>query len=601
MRNSSPSRLLTRSTPRNSYKSNNHQPKDPQPLDKTPTGIEGLDEITGGGLPQGRPTLVCGAAGCGKTLLAMEFLVRGAIQFDEPGVFVAFEERPDELVANVRSLGFDLDRLCDENRLVIDYVRVERSEIEETGEYDLEGLFVRLNHAIDSIGAKRVVIDTIETLFGGLSNVAILRSELRRLFRWLKDKGVTAIITGERGEGTLTRQGLEEYVSDCVIVLDHRVTEQLSTRRLRIVKYRGTTHGTNEYPFLIDRDGISVLPITSMGLTHSASDERISTGVPRLDTMLGDYGVYRGSSILISGTAGTGKTSLSAHFADATCRRGERCLYFAFEESQDQIVRNMRSIGLDLAPWLKKGLLQMHSSRPTAFGLEMHLATFQRTVKEFDPRVVIVDPITNLLEAGTGAETLSMLTRIIDFLKMKEITALFTSLTYAGSSQEQTSVGISSIIDTWLLVRDIEAAGERNRAIYVLKARGIAHSNQIREFLLTEHGIELRDVYVGPQGVLTGSSRLAQEAKEEADSVLRSQDIERRQRDLERKRSALEARIAALRAEFDQDRDEIERLISQGEKAQTRLAADRREMGLSRKADSNRDAPAASNRRGRGR
>ena len=600
MRDSSPSRLLTKPSPRETYKSNNHQPGGrSQSLAKAPTGIEGLDEITGGGLPRGRPTLVCGAAGCGKTLLAMEFLVRGATQFDEPGVFLAFEERPEELVANVRSLGFDLDRLCEDERLLIDYVHVERNEIEETGEYDLEGLFVRLNHAIDSIGAKRVVIDTIETLYTGLSNMSILRSELRRLFRWLKDKGVTAIITGERGDGALTRHGLEEYVSDCVIVLDHRVTEQLSTRRLRIVKYRGTTHGTNEYPFLIDRDGITVLPITSMGLTHTASDERISTGVPRLDTMLGGRGVYRGSSILVSGTAGTGKTSLAAHFADATCRRGERCLYLAFEESQDQIVRNMRSIGLDLTPWLRKGLLRVHSSRPTAFGLEMHLAVLQRYAKEFGPRVVIVDPITNFMEAGSGGETQSMLTRLIDFFKMKGITALFTSLTYTGMAQEQTSVAISSIIDTWLLLRDIEAGGERNRALYVLKARGISHSNQIREFLLTEHGIELRDVYVGPQGVLTGSSRLAQEAKEEADTLLRSQDIERRQRDLERKRSTLEAKVATLRAEFEQDKAEIEQLISQSEKAELTLAADRREMGLSRRADINRSAQRAPKTKGR--
>jgi circadian clock protein KaiC len=542
--------------------------------------------------------LVCGAAGCGKTLLAMEFLVRGATQFGEPGVFVAFEERPNELVANVRSLGFDLDRLCEDERLLIDYVHVERNEIEETGEYDLEGLFVRLNHAIDSIGAKRVVIDTIETLFGGLSNVPILRSELRRLFRWLKDKGVTAIITGERGEGTLTRHGLEEYVSDCVIVLDHRVTEQLSTRRLRVVKYRGTTHGTNEYPFLIDHDGISVLPITSMALQHTASDERISTGIPRLDTMLGGRGVYRGSSILISGTAGTGKTSLAAHFADAACRRGERCLYLAFEESRDQIARNMRSIGLNLTPWLKKGLLRVHASRPTAFGLEMHLATLQRFARDFEPSMVIVDPVTNFVEAGTDVETQSMLTRIIDFFKMKQITALFTSLTSGGSFLEQSSVGISSITDTWLLLRDIEAGGERNRAIHVLKARGIAHSNQVREFLLTDHGIELRDVYVGPHGVLTGSSRLAQEAKEQSDALLRTQEIEQRRRELDRRRSAMEAKIETLRAEFEQDKEEVERLIAQGRSAEQRLEADRREMGLSRRADVNPDAVAASKTKG---
>ena len=411
----------------------NHNPKN-RSLPKAPTGIQGLDEITGGGLPRGRPTLVCGSAGCGKTLLAMEFLVRGATEFGEPGVFMAFEETAEELAQNVRSLGFDLEDLAEQNKLLVDFVRVERSEIEETGEYDLEGLFIRLGHAIDSLGAKRVVLDTLETLFGGLSNAAILRAELRRLFRWLKDKGVTAIITGERGDGTLTRHGLEEYVSDCVIVLDHRVTEQLSTRRLRIVKYRGTTHGTNEYPFLIDENGISVLPVTSLGLSQEASDERISTGIPRLDAMLGGKGVYRGSSVLISGTAGTGKTSLAAHFADATCRRGERCLYFAFEESESQLVRNMRSIGLDLAPWSKKGLLRFHATRPSAYGLEMHLATLHKLVNEFEPRVVVVDPITTFLGAGTSVEAESMLMRLIDFLKAQQITAMFTSLTHGGNA-----------------------------------------------------------------------------------------------------------------------------------------------------------------------
>jgi circadian clock protein KaiC len=528
---------------------------------------------------------VCGSAGCGKTLLAMEFLVRGATQFDEPGVFMAFEETAEELAQNVRSLGFDLEDLARQKKLLLDHVYVERSEIEETGEYDLDGLFIRLGYAIDSIGAKRVVLDTIETLFGGLSNSAILRSELRRLFRWLKDKGVTAIITGERGEGTLTRQGLEEYVSDCVIVLDHRVTENLSTRRLRIVKYRGTIHGTNEYPFLIDETGISVLPITSMGLHHEASAERISTGVPRLDAMLGGAGFYRGSSVLISGTAGTGKTSLAAHFAQATCRRGERCLYLAFEESESQMARNMRSIGVDLAPWLKKGLLQIHAARPTAFGLEMHLAVLHKLIKDFQPRVVIVDPITTFLGAGTSLEAESMLMRLIDFLKAQQITALFTSLTHGGSNLEKTEVGISSLIDTWLLLRDIELGGERNRGMYILKARGTAHSNQIREFILTEHGIELKDVYIGPEGVLTGSLRLAQEAREQSAATARQQEIERRQRDLDRKRLALEAQMAAQRAEFEAEQEELKVRISQEQAAAESLSLNRQEMARSRKAD----------------
>ena len=482
-------------------------------LPKAPTGIAGLDEITNGGLPRGRPTLVCGTAGCGKTLLAMEFLVRGATEFGEPGVFVAFEETADELTQNVRSLGFHLDELVNRKQLVVDHVRVERSEIEETGEYDLEGLFIRLGHAIDSVGAKRVVIDTLEVLFGGLSDMSIVRSELRRLFRWLKDKGVSAIITAERGDGTLTRHGLEEYVSDCVILLDHRVTEQLSTRRIRVVKYRGTTHGTNEYPFLIDDEGISVLPITSLGLQHEVSGERISTGVARLDEMLGGQGVYRGTSILISGTAGTGKTSLAAYFVDAACRRGERCLYFSFEESPTQLIRNMRSIGLDLAPWVKKGLLRFHSTRPSAYGLEMHLATLHKLVNEFQPRVVVIDPITTFLRAGSSSEAEGMLMRLIDFLKSQRITAVLTSLTHGGDALETTQSSVSSLIDTWLLVRDIESRGERNRGLYVLKSRGMAHSNQIREFLLTDHGIDLLDVERGPDGVLIGSMRSARQSE----------------------------------------------------------------------------------------
>jgi len=476
-----------------------NQPK--QTLPKAPSGIAGLDEITGGGLPRGRPTLVCGAAGCGKTLLAMEFLVRGATEFGEPGVFVAFEETAADLTQNVRSLGFDLDALVRRKKLVLDHVRIERSEIEEAGEYDLEGLFIRLGHAIDSIGAKRVAIDTLEVLFGGLADHNILRAELRRLFRWLKDKDVTAVITGERGEGTLTRHGLEEYVSDCVIVLDHRVTDQLSTRRVRIVKYRGTTHGTNEYPFLIDDTGISVLPITSLGLEHRAPDERISMGVAELDEMLGGAGVYRGSSVLISGTAGSGKTSLAAHFVDAACRRGERCLYLSFEESPQQLMRNMRSIGLKLMTWVKKDLLRFHSTRPSAYGLEMHLAMVHRMVKEFQPRVVVIDPITSFLNAGGSVETEGMLMRLIDYLKAQDITAVFTSLTRGGEAVEGSQVAVSSLIDTWLLVRNIEVGGERIRGLYVLKSRGMAHSNRVREFLLTDRGVNLREVS-GLEGVV---------------------------------------------------------------------------------------------------
>ena len=554
-------------------------------LPKVPTGITGLDEITGGGFPKGRPTLVCGAAGCGKTLLAMEFLVRGATEFGEPGAFIAFEETAEELTQNVRSLGFDLDDLQTKEKLSIDYVRIERSEIEETGEFDLEGLFVRLGLAIDSIGAKRVVLDTLETLFGGFSNQAILRSELRRLFRWLKDKGVSAVITAERGDGSLTRQGLEEYVSDCVILLDHRVTENVSTRRLRIVKYRGTTHGTNEYPFLIDETGFSVLPLTSAGLNHAVSDERISSGIPRLDAMLGGKGYFRGSSILASGTAGTGKTSLAAHFAAETCRRGERCLYLAFEESPTQIMRNMRSIGIDLEPFVKKGLLKIHASRPTFQGLEMHLVQIHKMVSDFEPTAVIVDPISNFTASGSNSDAESMLLRLVDFLKARQITAFMTNLTAGGNAWERTDIGISSIIDTWLLLRDIELGGERNRGMYVLKSRGMKHSNQIREFLLTSEGVQLEDVYVGPEGVLTGSMRAAQEARERAESLRRSQETEQKRRELDRRRAALEAQIASLRAEFEATESEAARIAEQDKVSEALIRANREAAALRRGAD----------------
>jgi circadian clock protein KaiC len=562
-----------------------NMPKARGQLPKAPTGIQGLDEITGGGLPKGRPTLVCGSAGCGKTLLAMEFLVRGATQFNEPGVFMAFEETAQDLTQNVASLGFDLKDLIARKKMVLDFVYIERSEIEETGEYDLEGLFIRLGHAIDSIGAKRVVLDTIESLFAGLPNPLILRAELRRLFRWLKTKGVTAIITGERGEGTLTRQGLEEYVSDCVIVLDHRANEQVSSRRLRVVKYRGSTHGTNEYPFLIDENGISVLPVTSLGLQQIASTGRIPSGIPRLDAMLGGAGYYRGSSVLISGTAGTGKSSLAAHFAAAACRRGERALYFAFEESPSQIIRNMRSIGIDLQQWVQKGLLQFQANRPTFAGLEMHLTMMHKAINAFKPQVVIVDPLNSFVIGGNETEVKAMLMRLVDFLKMNRITGLFTNLTSGGSALEQTDIAISSLIDTWLLLRDIEIGGERNRGLYILKSRGMAHSNQIREFLLTDHGVELRDVYVGPSGVLTGSARLAQEAQEHAAQTMHEQEVERRKLELERKRSVIEAQIAAMRAEFEAQEAETLNIIGQEYAREAHLTQERADMALSRKAD----------------
>jgi circadian clock protein KaiC len=481
-----PTQILTK--PR-SFKS----PKVPKPADhslkKCPIGIAGLDEVTGGGLPQGRPTLVCGAAGCGKTLLSMEFLIHGAIDYNEPGVFMSFEEKSEELTTNVASLGFDLEALKKQKKICVEYVRVERSEIEETGEYDLEGLFVRLNYAIDTVKAKRVVLDTLESLFAGLNNAAVLRAELRRLFSWLKEKGVTAIITAERGDGTLTRHGLEEYVSDCVILLDHRVTSQVSTRRLRIVKYRGSSHGTNEYPFLIDEDGISVFPITTARLDHTVTTERVSSGVPALDGMLSGEGYHRGRSILISGMPGTGKSSFMASFANAVCERKEKCLYFAFEESESQIVHNMRSIGLNLQPYIKSGLLEIHAARPTLYGLEMHLAVMYKAIVEFKPNAVIVDPINNLINAGSVSETQSMLTRLIDNLKTKGITAVFTSLTM--SLESEANMGISSMMDTWICLRDIEANRQHQRYIEVLKSRGMAHSSEIRPFNITNKGIQI--------------------------------------------------------------------------------------------------------------
>jgi circadian clock protein KaiC len=481
------------------------EPAPSRQLRKSPTGIQGLDEVTGGGLPSGRPTLVCGGPGSGKTLLAASFLVNGIEQFGEPGLLVSFEENSDELTSDVASLGFDLSRLIEEQKLIIDYVRVERSEIEETGEYDLEGLFVRIDHAIRSIGAKRLVLDTVEALFSGLSNEAILRAELRRLFRWLKDHEITAVITAERGEGSLTRQGLEEYVSDAVILLDHRVREQISTRRLRIVKYRGSHHGSNEYPFLIDREGLSVLPVTSLGLEHEASTERISTGVHQLDTLLSGEGYYRGSTVLVSGTAGCGKTSLAAHFVAAACGRGERCLYFLSEESPQQLMRNMSAIGVDLRRYVDRGLLRFHAERPSRVGLETHLSTIYREVRENAPSVVVVDPVTNLLTIGSQSEVRAMLTRVIDQLKTLSITALFTSLTTAGASELQnTDVGVSSLMDSWIMLTLEQSERERRRHISILKSRGMAHSTQIYEFQLTAHGVRLLGTESEPRAVARG-------------------------------------------------------------------------------------------------
>lgn len=554
-------------------------------LPKCRTGIQGLDEITDGGLPHGRTTLVCGGAGCGKTLLAAEFLVRGAVEFDEPGVFMSFEETEAELMANVASLGFDLPGLIRRKKILVDFVRIERAEIQETGDYDLEGLFVRLNHAIDSIGAKRVALDTLETLFANLPNEAVLRSELRRLFRWLKDKGVTAVITAERGSEQLTRHGLEEYVSDCVILLDHRVNDQIATRHLRVVKYRGALHSTNEFPFLIGNEGISVLPITSLGLTHRISNERIGTGIPRLDAMLGGKGFFRSSSILLTGTAGTGKTIVAANFAHAAVKRGERALFFSFEESPDQIIRNMLSIGLHLAPMVKSGLLRFHSARPSLYGLEMHLATMFKEIADFKPDVVIVDPVTSLMDSGTAPESKGMVTRLIDYLKAKQITSVFTSLTQGGNVLQQSEASMSSLMDAWLLLQDFEGNGERNRVLYVLKARGMAHSNQVREFLISKQGVDLVDAYIGASGVLTGSARVAQAALEKAAILAGQQEAASRQRVLERKRMALERQIKELRSSHETEAADLRRIDEQAGTRTLEQTTERATLGRLRQAD----------------
>jgi circadian clock protein KaiC len=460
-------------------------------VQKAPTGIPGLDDITRGGLPFGRPTLVSGGPGSGKTLLGVSFLVNGAEQFDEPGVLLSFEENAEELAQDVRSLGYDLNKLVEQKKLLVDYIHVDRSEIEETGEYDLEGLFVRLEHAVKQIGAKRVMLDTIETLFGGLQDAGILRAELRRLFRWLRDHQLTAIVTAERGEQMFTRQGLEEYITDAVISLDHRVLDQISTRRIRIVKYRGSTHGTNEYPFLIDRDGITVLPVTSLLLEHEAPSERVSTGLPAMDEMLGGKGYYRASTVLLSGTAGTGKTTLAAQFVEAACARGEKCLYFLFEESPSQLIRNMRSAGIDLQKWVEKGLLRFHADRPNRHGLETHLLEMHHAVEMFNPDVTVLDPITNLMAVGTQTDVRAMLTRVIDFFKTRGITALFTSLTSSTQSLEATESMISSLMDTWILVAVTEEERKRNRWLYILKSRGMPHSNDVRGFIIGDRGIDI--------------------------------------------------------------------------------------------------------------
>lgn len=551
-------------------------------LEKCSSGIIGLDEITEGGLPKGRPTLICGSAGSGKTMFAMQFLVAGA-ENNEPGIFVSFEETQEELEKNFASLGIDIKALEAQKHFSVEYIHMERSEIEETGEFDLEGLFIRLAYAVEQIGAKRIVLDTVEAIFSGLPNEFILRAELRRLFAWLKSKELTAIITGERGENSLTRYGLEEYVADCVILLDNRVVNKISTRNLRIIKYRGSSHGYNEYPFLIDEDGISVLPVTSLLLQHKASSEHVKTGIKRLDTMLGGKGFYKGSSILVTGAAGNGKSSIAAQFADKTCANGEKCLIFAFEESPQQIMRNMNSIGIDLKQWSDIGLLRFNATRPTLYGLETHLVNMYKIVNEFKPDTVIFDPISNLITVGTPDEVKSMLTRLIDFLKTRQITTLSTSLRLMGNLE--TDIGVSSLMDTWIDLKSLETNGERNRTIDIVKTRGMYHSNQVREFKLTSDGIKIVDVYLGSAGMLTGSARVSQIANEKAEKLMRQHEIERKKHELEQKRLSIDAKISELKAQFETERIEIDRMISQEKLREKNLENDRKTMARIRQSN----------------
>lgn len=552
---------------------------------KAATGIHGFDGVCGGGLPRGRPTLVCGGPGTGKTLFGMGFIAQGAVELGEPGVFVSFTETTDELVANSAGIWRDVPRLLREEKIALDHVRVERGELVEAGAYDLEGLFIRLDSLIRSVEAKRVVLDGMDALFSILPDQILLRGELSRLFRWLKEREMTTVITGERGGADLTRERIEEYASDCVVLLEQRTYERSMTRHLRIVKYRGSSHGTSEYPFLISDEGISVIPLSSVSLDHPVSSELVSLGIPRLDLMLGGQGVFRGSSVLISGAAGTGKSSIAVQAAHATCVRGERCLYVAFEEAPRQIIRNMRSIGIDLDPWEQQGLLRFSAARPTAADLEMHLSLLHRQIERFAPDLVVVDPITNLITIGSASEVRSMLTRLIDFLKSRLTTALFVSLTPEQRSHEEPAAHVSSLMDTWLVVESVVANGERNRLLTVLKSRGMRHSNQVREFVLSPRGIELVDVYLGPAGVLTGAARRAQEVREAAEVKARRHRIERLERDLMRRRRAVEARITEMQADLEATEDRLRDLIARESREEEEILSARADMALRRQAD----------------
>ncbi len=553
-------------------------------LPKSLTGIQGLDEITDGGLPQGRPTLIYGSAGSGKTLLGVEFLINGATKYNETGVLMTFEETAEEITQNVASLGWDIEQLVRDRKLLLDHVAVPVRDIDFSGSYDLEGLFIRLNSAIQEIGAKRVVLDTLEVLFSTMEH-HIVRSELRRLFSWLKSQGVTAIVTGELGSNNSTLQGIEEYVSDCVIRLEQRTIEDLATRHLQILKYRGSKHGSNEYPFLINEDGISVVPITSVGLNSGVSDERISSGVPRLDTMLGGLGYYRGSCILVTGKAGTGKTSLANYFASATCDRGERVLYLASDESPQQMLRNQRSIGLDLQPHIDQGLLRFESVRPTAYGLEMRLANIYNWVQEFQPYLVIIDPMSNLSTSNNIKQTKNFLMRLIDLFKSSQITVFFTDLLTVNGALEASEAGIPSLMDTWIELRTLENNGERNRALYILKSRGMQHSNQVREFVLNNQGIELLDVYLGESDFLIGSARIAQEAKDRMEKLNRCQELERKKRQLNQQQALLQVQITALQVQLVNEREDFEAIYQQDQLSQKAITDSKDLMADLRDAD----------------
>jgi circadian clock protein KaiC len=555
-------------------------------LEKTPTGISGFDEITFGGVPKGRPTLVIGGAGSGKTLFGMQFLVRGAVDHGEAGVFLTFEETADDLTKNVRSLGYDLRQLASQNLIAIEHAALDQpSRVIGQGEYDLDALFMRLARTIDTLGATRVVVDTLEVIITDDRDRAAVRTTCLRLFRWLKNRGVTSIITAEESNHGRTAHDLEEFIADCVVHLDHRVDNQVSSRTLRVVKYRGSKHGTNEYPFLIGDEGISVLPVTSIGLRHRVSDERVSSGIPRLDTMLGGKGFYRGSTVMISGTPGSGKSSVSAEFTNAACARGERVIYFTFEESPEQVTRNMRSIGLDLQRWVDSNHLRFVAARPSAYGLEMHLAVMMKVIRDFDAQNVVVDPISNIIRAGSTNEAHTMVVRLVDFLKTRGATAILTHPTAPVALLDHSELAISSIIDTWILLQSVESGGERNRTLLVLKSRGMYHSNQLREFLITDNAIELVDVYTGPDGVLTGASRATKEAEQRAAQVAREHETRRAQHRFERRRQAIEAQIAALRAELESDESEMLRGVDEANAAESERSQGRQRMARIRGAD----------------